>query len=142
MNIIESIFRFIFVLFVKFFRVTLGLFVLFIVLYLFLFWLGEKDSGEPTQPVAIINKSSHDICGVWFPISGSFHLPTKNLLQESLFHTRKLLSGKTITVYVAQGFYDVRIETCDGLGSGTDYFKVPPNDKWTISDDQLTPIVR
>ena len=142
MNIIESISRFIFVLFVKFSRFTLGLFVLFIALYLFLFWLGEKDSSEPTIPIAIINKSSHDICGVWFPFSGSLHLPTKNLLQESLFRRRKIPSGQTVTVYVAQGFYDVRIKTCDGLGSGTDYFKVPPNDKWTISDDKLTPIVR
>ena len=142
MNIIERIYRFIRMLLVKFFRFILVLFVLYFVSYLFLLWLGEKDSGEPTESVAIINKSSHDVCGVWFYHAGSYHLPKKNLLRESLFHTRKLVSGQTVTVHVAQGNYDVRIETCDGLGSGTDYFEVPPNDKWTISDDKLSRIVQ
>lgn len=142
MNIIQRISRFIWVLFKKFFRFALVLFVLYFVSYLFLLWLGEKDSGEPTEPVAIINKSSHVVCGVRFYNAGSYHLPAKNLLRESLFRTRKLVPGQTVTVYVARNLYDVRIETCDGLGSGTDYFKVPPNDKWTISDDQLYHIVQ
>ena len=123
----------------RLFRFVAVLFALYLVSYLFLLWLGEKDSGEPTEPVAIINKSSHDICGVWFYNASSHHLPRKNLLRESLFRTRKFVSGQTVTVYVAQGSYDVRITTCDGLGSGTDYFEVPPNDRWTISDDRLTP---
>ena len=102
----------------------------------------KKDASAPTYPVTIVNESSHDVCSIKFFLAGSYHLPTKNLLRESLFRTRKLASGQTATVYVPQGFYDVRVVTCDDWGSGEDDFLVPPKDKWIVSDDMLTRIVR
>ncbi len=101
-----------------------------------------QEKASTRHPVTIVNESSHDVCSVKFFLSGSYHLPTKNLLRKSLFRTRKLAAGQKITVYVPQGVYDVRIETCDDLGWGEDHFSVPQNDKWIVSDDRLTRIVR
>ncbi len=102
----------------------------------------QSKKQTPLYPVTIINKSSHDVCSIKFFLSGSYHLPTKNRLRKSLFRTRKLAPGQQITVYVARGVYDIRIETCDGLGWGEDAFSVPPNDEWSVSDDRLTPLVQ
>jgi len=122
---------------------TILLIPTFIVLLLLFSSCANKRVSTPTYPVVVVNQSSHDVCYVRLPPSGSYHVPPPwNLLRESLFRTRKLLAGQTITVYVAQGVYDVRIETCDHMHTGTDYFKVPLNDRWIISDDNVYPIVR
>ncbi len=101
-----------------------------------------QKKPTPLYPVTIVNESSHDVCSIKFFLAGSYHLPAKNLLRESLFRTRKLTSGQQFTVHVARGVYDIRIETCDDLGWGEDVFSVPPNDEWRVSDDRLTPLVR
>ncbi len=122
---------------------TILLIPTFIVLFLLFSNCAKKRVSTPTYPVAIVNQSSHDVCYVRLPPSGSYHVPPPwNLLRASLFSSRKLLSGQTTTFYVAQNLYDLRIRTCDHMASGTDYYKVPPNDRWIVSDDDVYPIVR
>ena len=100
------------------------------------------ESTDKTYPITIINQSSHDICSVKFYNSGSYHSSAKNLLKKSWFKTKKIQAGQTETVLVPEGFYDIRIKTCDGLMWGYDSRSVPRETSWTITDDQLIKPVR
>ena len=102
----------------------------------------STKTTDQTYPITIINQSSHDICSVKFYNSGSYLIYAKNLLKESWFKTRKILAGQTETVLVPEGFYDIRIKTCDGLMWGYDSRSVPREISWTITDDQLIKPVR
>jgi len=101
-----------------------------------------KQNPAPLYPVTLINESSHQICSVKFYRAGSYHMPARNLLRKSLFRTHKLAPGESIVLNIPEGVYDIRIKTCDRFWWGEDVFAVPANDRWTISDDRLTPIVR
>jgi hypothetical protein len=113
-------------------------------LFIGMLLLGACASADnaPTFSVSIDNQSQHEICSVRFHIAGSYHMPAKNSLRESWFKKRRILAGEQMTLWVSQGVYDIRLETCDGLVTGTDYFSIPGDASWTITDEMLFVPVR
>jgi len=114
------------------------------VLLLFAFFLLSgcaTKNAVAAYPVDIVNQSSHAICRVKFYPAGPYHIHAPNLLKVSLFKKESIPPGQTGAVTVEEGLYDIRIETCDGLVTGTDYFSVPQDASWAVSDEKLfTPV--
>lgn len=112
-------------------------FLALFVLLLLLSGCKRKNATAPTYPVTIINQSSHTVCSVKFYPSGSYLIYAKNLLKDSWFKKKTIPANQTKTLSVPKGQYDIRLKTCDGLMTGTDYFSVPERTSWVITDEQL-----
>ncbi len=107
-------------------------------LLIMLLFSGCASRNAPRFPVTIENQSSHAICKVRFYISGSYHTPARNLLGRK----ERIPPAGRGDVLVKEGSYDIRIETCDGLVTGTDYFLVPRDASWTVREEMLFAPVR
>jgi len=117
-------------------------FMLFFALPLLLPGCTPMNSASPTHSVTIVNQSSHNICSVKFYPSGAYLIHAKNVLRSSVFKKKIISAGQTDTVTVPEGLYDIRIKTCDGLVTGTDYFSVPSDAPLSITDEKLIKPVR